>query len=144
MVEAIRQVLRVNPNARVFACAPSNSAADLIAQRLSHLSTDELFRYYAPSRKIAATPDDLRQYTATFNLRLGDHGAEGSYTNLYDLHFSVPPMSRLRRFKVIVSTCVSAVMSYGIGMARGHFSHIFVDEAGQASEVSAWSDSIYI
>ena len=43
-------------------------------------------------------------------------------------------MSRMTRFKVIVSTCVSASVFYGIGMARGHFGYIFVDEAGQATE----------
>jgi helicase MOV-10 len=31
-------------------------------------------------------------------------------------------------------TCVSASIIPGIGMPRGHFSHIFVDEAGQATE----------
>ena len=43
-------------------------------------------------------------------------------------------MDRLNNFKVIVSTCVSAAVFPGIGMARGHFTHIFIDEAGQATE----------
>jgi len=38
------------------------------------------------------------------------------------------------KFRVIVSTCVSASIPYGIGVPRGHFTHIFVDEAGQAAE----------
>ena len=48
--------------------------------------------------------------------------------------YSVPLMSRMTRFKVIVSTCVSASVFHGIGMVRGHFGYIFVDEAGQATE----------
>jgi helicase MOV-10 len=100
-------------------CAPSNSAADLIAFRLrGHLSTDELFRFYAPSRFRDQVLNELRPYTFT--------QADG--------HFSVPPMDRLKNFKVIVSTCVSASVFSGIGMARGHFSHIFIDEVGQATE----------
>jgi helicase MOV-10 len=43
-------------------------------------------------------------------------------------------MDRLQNFQVIVSTCVSASVFSGIGMARGHFTHIFIDEAGQATE----------
>lgn len=43
-------------------------------------------------------------------------------------------MAKLKRFRVIVSTCVSASFPYGVGMSRGHFSHIFFDEAGQATE----------
>ena len=37
-------------------------------------------------------------------------------------------------FRVVVTTCISAAMIPGIGVPRGHFSHIFIDEAGQASE----------
>jgi helicase MOV-10 len=119
VIECIRQLLLKYPQAKVLACAPSNSAADLIASRLrGHLSTDELFRFYAPSRIKDQVPDDLRPYTF--------RQADG--------HFNVPPMDRLKKFKVIVSTCNSAAVFSGIGMARGHFSHIFIDEAGQATE----------
>lgn len=118
IIEAIRQLLRQNPGARILACAPSNSAADLIAERLvGVLSPDELFRFYAPSRPKEATSSKLKDHT---------HQSRGTY--------SVPPMSRMTRFRVIVSTCVSASVFHGIGMARGHFGYIFVDEAGQATE----------
>ncbi|KII91294.1 hypothetical protein PLICRDRAFT_105552 [Plicaturopsis crispa FD-325 SS-3] len=120
MVEAIRQVLRQNPNVRILACAPSNSAADLIAERLLDLSPDEMFRFYAPCRNKSQILDKLEPYTSRS-----------------EAHFSVPPMSQMKRFRVIVSTCVSAAMPHGIGMPRGHFSHIFIDEAGQATEPEA-------
>jgi helicase MOV-10 len=117
IVEAIRQVLIHHPEARVLACAPSNSAADLIASRLTALGPDVLFRFYAPSRRKDLVLDELLSFAA-----------------ISGGHFSVPPMSRMRRFKVVVTTCVSASFAYGIGMTRGHFSHIFFDEAGQATE----------
>jgi helicase MOV-10 len=117
IVEAIRQILRRTPKARILACAPSNSAADLIASRLNALSTQELFRFYAPSRHKELVPDDL-----------------GPYSSFHNDHFSCPPMAILKRFKVIVCTCVSAAFAHGIGLRRGHFTHIFVDEAGQATE----------
>ena len=118
IIECIRQILVADPQAKVLACAPSNSAADLIASRLrGHLSTNELFRFYAPSRFKDQVPDELRPYTFT-----------------KDSHFTVPIMSRLLRFRVIVSTCVSSSFCSGVGMPRGHFTHIFIDEAGQATE----------
>jgi helicase MOV-10 len=55
--------------------------------------------------------------------RKNDHGT-----------FHVPPKEELMKFRVIVSTCVSASIPYGVGVPRGHFTHIFVDEAGQAAE----------
>ena len=118
IVEGIRQLLRQNPLAKILACAPSNSAADLIAEKLAGaLSPDELFRFYAPSRPKEATSSKLEKYS---------YRVQGTYT--------IPPMSRMTRFKVIVSTCVSASIFHGIGMERGHFGYIFVDEAGQATE----------
>lgn len=118
IVEAIRQLLVRYPTAHILACAPSNSAADLIASRLVALGKDTLFRFYAPSRNKSQVPDELLPFTVTNP----------------DGHFTVPPMETLRHFRVVVSTCVSASMPYGIGMARGHFSHLIFDEAGQATE----------
>jgi len=40
-------------------------------------------------------------------------------------------------YKVLVSTCVSASIFPGIGMPQGHFTHIFIDEAAQATEPEA-------
>ncbi|OBZ77615.1 putative helicase mov-10-B.1 [Grifola frondosa] len=117
VVEAIRQILHRNPNARILACAPSNSAADIIAQRLMMLSRDELFRYNAVSRQVSTVPQELREYTHTAGEK-----------------FSLHPKEKLSKFKVIVSTCVSASFAHGIGLPNGHFTHIFVDEAGQATE----------
>ncbi|KAK7042905.1 hypothetical protein VNI00_008640 [Paramarasmius palmivorus] len=118
VVEAMLQILSNNPDARILACAPSNSAADLIAQRLISLGPDVLFRAYAPSRFKDQVPDNVLPFT---------------YQNAGG-HFSVPPMARMKRFRVVVCTCVSANIVSGIGIPRGHYSHIFVDEAGQATE----------
>ena len=121
MIEAILQVLDANPVARILACAPSNSAADLIVTKLcSVLNNDKLFRFMAPSRHKLQVPDDVFPYTY-----LRD-----------SIHFGVP-MIKIKHFKVIVSTCVSASFAAGIGLPRGHFTHIFIDEAGQATEPEA-------
>ncbi|KAF8632178.1 hypothetical protein AX17_004918 [Amanita inopinata Kibby_2008] len=119
IVEAIRQILVTNSHARILACAPSNSAADIIASRLRvALSNDVLFRFYAPSRSKHHIPDELLEYTYVRD----------------DGHFGVPLIARMKRFRVVVTTCVSASVVSGIGLPRGHYSHIFVDEAGQATE----------
>ncbi|EEB90574.1 hypothetical protein MPER_11197, partial [Moniliophthora perniciosa FA553] len=117
-VEAILQLLSANPNARILACAPSNSAADLIAMRLRSLGESGLFRAYAPSRDREQVPHELLPFT---------------YQNATG-HFSVPLLSRMKRFRAVVTTCVSANIIAGIGIPRGHYTHIFVDEAGQATE----------
>ncbi|KAJ7323066.1 P-loop containing nucleoside triphosphate hydrolase protein [Mycena albidolilacea] len=133
MVEAIRQLLAADPHARILACAPSNSAADLIATRLMSLNTDELFRFYAPSRNREQVPLDLREYT--YEKQAADYTYEKQ--NAEKRHFSVPPLARMKRFRVVVLTCVSASVVSGIGMPRGHYTHIFFDEAGQATEAES-------
>jgi helicase MOV-10 len=113
----MRQLLR-NPDVCIFACAPSNAAADVITLRLiDHLTPEELFRFYAPSRLQPQVPATLLPYTF-----------QGSG------HFTVHPLERMNKFRVVISTCVSASVAHGIGMDRGHFSHIFIDEAAQATE----------
>ncbi|KAF9441766.1 RNA helicase [Macrolepiota fuliginosa MF-IS2] len=126
IVEAIKQLVKAKSNARILACAPSNAAADLIASRLRDtLGIDELFRLYAPSRHRGQVPDELSSYTYY-------HEMPNSRPC-----FGAPSIGRMKRLKVIVSTCVSASIIPGIGMPRGHFTHIFVDEAGQATEPEA-------
>ncbi|GAA5878816.1 hypothetical protein JCM8547_004841 [Rhodosporidiobolus lusitaniae] len=39
---------------------------------------------------------------------------------------------------VVVTTTISASILSGVGLPRGHFSHIFVDEAGQSTEPSTF------
>ncbi|KAG9042596.1 hypothetical protein FS837_010665 [Tulasnella sp. UAMH 9824] len=118
VVEAIRQVLAHSPSARILACAPSNNAADIIADRLRiALSPSELFRLNAPSRVKNLMPG-LETYSARYD--------DGS--------FRVPTPSLIMQYRVVVVTCGSGSTPDGIGVPKGHFTHIFVDEAGQASE----------
>ncbi|PPQ91576.1 LOW QUALITY PROTEIN: hypothetical protein CVT25_012644 [Psilocybe cyanescens] len=131
IVEAILQVLEADPRARILACAPSNSAADLIASRLRvdrmnredrKLNMNQLFRFYTLSCFKNQVPDDFLPFTAT----------------LPDGHFTVPPMHKLQDYRVVVLACVSASFSAGIGMVRGHFTHICIDGASQATEPEAF------
>lgn len=116
IIEAIRQLLR-NPDTVILASAPSNAAGDIIASRLKdHLAQDELFRFYAPSYR-GAVPPGLAPFTFKKN-------------NVYSVH----DLGRMRGFRVIITTCLSGCVPPGIGLPRGHFTHIFIDEAGQASE----------
>jgi helicase MOV-10 len=50
--------------------------------------------------------------------------------------FSFPTYSsnRVATSVLVVSTYGSAGVFSGVGMAHGHFTHIFIDEAGQATE----------
>ncbi|KAG8954856.1 hypothetical protein FRC04_010339 [Tulasnella sp. 424] len=118
IVEAILQVLYRFQTTTILVCAPSNNAADIITDRLRmFLYPMHLFRLNAPSRA-----KDLPRSLESYSLRYDD----GS--------FRVPPAEALMQYRVIVSTCASSSLMHGVGVPEGHFTHIFVDEAGQASE----------
>lgn len=46
----------------------------------------------------------------------------------------MPPIDELLKYRVVVATCLTGAAPAGMGANRGHFSHIFVDEAGQGKE----------
>ncbi|KAJ7753827.1 RNA helicase [Mycena metata] len=118
IVEAIHQILLRDPEAHILACAPSNSAADLIVRNLLSLGTTTLFRLNALSRKYTDLPKDLVKFST-----MNDN-----------LTFVLPAVEDLRRYRVVVSTCLSGGVPANLGIKRGHFTHIFCDEAGQATE----------
>ena len=121
-VEAMRQILARDPKSRILACAPSNSAADLLADRLRQqgIAPSEMFRLNAATRLVSALPGTLKTYA-----RISDNA------------FVIPPVGDLGKFRVVVATCISASLPYALGIERGHFSHVFIDEAGQALEPEA-------
>lgn len=119
LVEAIKQLLKKNPAALILAAAPSNSAADIIAERLisgpNALTNKQLFRMNAPNRG-----PDMPSVLEPFVLR-SDGG------------FDVPHATTLKKFNVIVTTCASAYLLYKV-QCPSDFTHVFVDEVGHACE----------
>ncbi|TFK41414.1 P-loop containing nucleoside triphosphate hydrolase protein [Crucibulum laeve] len=118
IVEAMQQILLLNPEARILACAPNNSAADLIAQKLVNLGKSQIFRLNALSRKISELPTMLDDFALI-------NGNEV---------FAIPTVEVLAKYRVVVSTCLSGGVPAQLGIKRGHYTHIFIDEAGQGKE----------
>eukprot|EP00117_Sycon_ciliatum_P039642 scpid9001/ scgid29262/ Putative helicase Mov10l1; Cardiac helicase activated by MEF2 protein; Cardiac-specific RNA helicase; Moloney leukemia virus 10-like protein 1 len=113
VVETILQVFRCLPSSRILACAPSNSASDLLAQRLyasGMVTPADMIRFNAYQRR-TPTPEELVPFSK----------------NIEEVHEAV-------RYRIVISTCVTAGMLYSQGLQLGHFSHVFIDEAGQATE----------
>ena len=60
LTDVLCQVLQL-PGTRVVAAAPSNTAADLLAERLlDHLGRGKLLRLHAASRQLSDLPDRLK------------------------------------------------------------------------------------
>ncbi|ORY84351.1 P-loop containing nucleoside triphosphate hydrolase protein [Protomyces lactucae-debilis] len=143
--EAILQVLLDKPDAHVLACGPSNTAADTIAMRLiAHIRNPaDLLVLNLDNRTFAEVPEPLLPFC---------HVTDGSFT--------MPTFQQLMRYRVIVGTC-TAICELTQNRCRNldlakfeaqamqkvqwlhpamqhtikpHFTHLFIDEAGQAGE----------
>lgn len=67
LVEAAKQILRLNAKARLLLCAPSNNAADLLTQRLlGDIDTNWIFRMHALCRPMASVPPDVFNVSNVF------------------------------------------------------------------------------
>ncbi|XP_053740510.1 RNA helicase Mov10l1 isoform X3 [Synchiropus splendidus] len=114
LIEAILQVHHRVTSSRVLVCTPSNSAADLICIRLHYsgfLHSGSFVRVNASSRLERSIPEVLWSYS-----RAGEDIRKASF------------------YRIIVTTCSSAGMFLNVGLREGHFTHVFLDEAGQAME----------
>ncbi|XP_023365120.1 RNA helicase Mov10l1 [Otolemur garnettii] len=114
IIEAVLQVHFALPDSRILVCAPSNSAADLVCLRLHEskvLRPAAMVRVNATCRFEEVIIDAIKPYCK-----------DGE------------DIWKASRFRIIITTCSSAGLFYQIGVRVGHFTHVFVDEAGQASE----------
>lgn len=137
LCETILQILTVIPESRLLVATPSNSSANLIAERLLDsdiLKPGDLVRLIAyHCLTDDSTPERLLPYCATAEL-----AAEGTRERVNRREEGGPKMnctmSVLGRHRITVGTCSALGILYNMGFPRGHFSHVLVDEAGQATE----------
>lgn len=127
LVESILQTIKskgANKSSRLLVCAPSNTATDLLMQRLSpYLLPKEMLRVLAFSRDKSSVPADVLAY---------------SYYSDNENGFVIPPTDFLKQKQVVCVTITTAGKLPYHGQL-GHFSHVFIDEAGHALEPEALS-----
>lgn len=114
LVEAILQVFQNLKHSRVIACAPSNSAADLLAEKLwasGQLVSSDIVRLLGFQRDVDSVPPRIKH-----------------------LCVNTGHLKKAARHRIVVATVVTAGALYGLGLPPDHFTHGFLDEAGQATE----------
>ncbi|KAM4610171.1 putative helicase mov-10-B.1 [Polymixia lowei] len=118
VVEAIKQIEKTQATCHILACAPSNSAADLLCKKIvEHVDMHKVFRMYASSRDPRCVPVELRVCS-----------------NLEGDTYVYPCKEDLMEYRIMVTTLLTAGRLVTGGIPPGHFTHVFVDEAGHAVE----------
>ncbi|XP_072500468.1 helicase MOV-10 isoform X5 [Notamacropus eugenii] len=119
LVEAIKQVVKHLPDAHVLACAPSNSAADLLCKNLRPHLPSSIYRLLAPSRDIHIVPEEIKPCCN------------------WDPHQGIyiyPSKKKLQEYRVLITTLITAARLVSAEFPLSHFTHVFIDEAGHAVE----------
>lgn len=120
LVESICQIIKKNPTGRILICTPSNAAADEISMRLLKNSIPEnsLYRMYSSSRNI----DDVNDIIKPFS----------NMTDTQSIYLSREVFATK---KIVISTLSTSIRLYNYRLLENHFSYLFIDEAGQATEL---------
>ncbi|XP_065293674.1 putative helicase MOV-10 [Dermacentor albipictus] len=119
LVEAIKQICTLIPSSRILIAAPSNSASDLLAERLlDHVMPSQMLRLYSSSVHPDKTSEKLKKCC---------NFSEGESEHLYTA-------SELKKYRIIVVTLVTSSKLISAGLPVNHFTHVIVDEAGHALE----------
>ncbi|XP_066209574.1 helicase MOV-10 isoform X1 [Saccopteryx leptura] len=119
LVEAIKQVVKHLPKAHILACAPSNSGADLLCQRLRVHLPSSIYRLLAPSRDIRMVPEDIKPH-CNWDANKGE--------------YVFPAKKTLQEYPVLITTLITASRLVSAQFPIHHFTHIFIDEAGHCME----------
>lgn len=136
VVETLLQILTLIPDSRILVATPSNSAANLITERL--LEYRKLFsssvvrliaNYLIDSESI---PDTIKPYCATLNIAI-ENTARPTHVVQNGINMNVPA-SYIGRHRVTIGTCQCLGSLAQVEIPKGHYTHIIVDEAGHAIE----------
>ncbi|KAJ3382431.1 Helicase MOV-10, partial [Entophlyctis sp. JEL0112] len=136
LVEVVKGIVANNPSARILVTAPSNAAVDMMILRLSDatpggLEPSRMTRVNAFTRDKSSVSKGIERYSK-YNSNAG--------------YYEMPSCQRdLEKYSVVGATLYTVSSLYGMGAfdpiddGTGLFTHIFVDEAGQATETEFWA-----
>lgn len=136
VVETILQILTHMPDSRILVATPSNSAANLLTERLienRNLFTDSVVRliahYLMDKENI---PEKIKPFCASLDIaRENTSKSKHFVAGGIQMHCQ---SSFIGRHRVTIGTCICLGALAMMGLPKGHFTHIIVDEAGQALE----------
>ncbi|XP_050506187.1 putative helicase mov-10-B.1 isoform X2 [Diabrotica virgifera virgifera] len=120
VVESVYQIWKKYPKSRILICAPSNAATNEVAVRLRKIiPKSEIFRLIGIT--YANSKTELQEIKDIVNL--------GKDNAFYE-----PAMEELLKYRILLTTVVTSARLVNGGVPSNHFSHIFIDESGYATE----------
>lgn len=129
LAQAIKQLL-IQSDTRILICTHSNSAADLYIKDYLHPYVEagheeaRPLRVYYHKRWVATVNQTVQKYCLI--------ELNGGVRN-----FRVPTLEDIMKHRIVVVTLSISMYLSTMGLPKGHFTHILLDEAAQAMECEA-------
>ncbi|XP_053663604.1 probable RNA helicase armi [Anopheles marshallii] len=137
IIELIHQLVANVPSARVIVVTPSNSAAYLITERLARggiLQPGDFIRLVGMSQvEREIVPEHLVQYCATVDVADERNSLGEVLVTESGLRMKFQA-KHIGRHRVTISTCLGVGSLMMMSFDPNHFTHVIIDEAGQAME----------
>lgn len=114
LTQCVIETFRMYPDSRILCCAPVNFSADVIISELKKkgITGDCMLRLNDPRRPVYSVKDDVLECC------LIDESSG---------IFRIPSSKEIGRYQIVVCTCIASEF-----LPRELFSHVLIDEAGQA------------
>lgn len=129
LAQAIKQLL-IQSDTKILICTHSNSAADLYIKDYLHPYVEagheeaRPLRVYYHKRWVATVNQTVQKYCLI--------ELNGGVKN-----FRVPTLEDIMKHRIVVVTLSISMYLSTMGLPKGHFTHILLDEAAQAMECEA-------
>lgn len=160
VLSAIRAILNLNgknsdhaSKYRILVCTPSHTAADVVTRRLGqHMNRDELFRLFDMDRPVATVPVEVLAFCRQSEDQLANFTLPDAWSLLnfqvivcicsdahllYKIGLTNQQLRQRRNcFRTYLEkSCENTGLEFELrGVDDTHFTHLFIDEAAQASE----------
>ncbi|XP_024941215.1 putative helicase MOV-10 [Cephus cinctus] len=121
LVETVCQIWDNMASSHILICTPSNTAADEITKRLvKFVPPHEIYRMNSPTRQSIDIDHSICDCT---------NFVEGETVFL--------PKDMIMLKKIVIVTLISCIRLLSLKLWESHFAYVFIDEAGQATEVES-------
>ncbi|CRL04786.1 CLUMA_CG017842, isoform A [Clunio marinus] len=137
VIECIEQISDKMPWSRIIIAAPSNSAANIIVERLissGRYKGGDFVRFVSFNQiEKNLIPDHLKKYCATIDIGFDGGKASNMTSTECGLKLNCSK-SVIIQYKIYISTLSSLGPLMQIKFLEDHFTHVLIDEAGQCVE----------
>lgn len=128
------------PWSRIIVAAPSNSAANIIVERLiesGRYKGGDFVRFVSFNQiEKDLIPEHLKKYCATIDIGYDDGQAHNTVSSESGMRLNCSK-SIIVQYKIYISTLSSLGPLMNIQFPQDHFTHVIIDEAGQTVETES-------